>query len=58
MEIKRATLVSIIRDTDRRLQLAACNAVNPQCCPKSVVFSLVQVQDALTAATNQARRLK
>ncbi len=55
---KRDTLGAILRDTDRRLQLARTKCADPKVSPMSVRYSISQVQDALTAATYQATRIE
>ncbi len=58
MNEKRETLEAILRDTDRRLQLARTKVADPRVSPMSVRYGISEVQDALTAATHQAKRIE
>ncbi len=55
---KRDTLGAILRDTDRRLQLARTKCADPRVSPMSVRYGISEVQDALTSATHQAKRIE
>ncbi len=58
MDSKRDTLMAILRDTDRRLQLARTKVADPAVSPMSVRYGISQVTDALEAAAAQAKRLE
>lgn len=58
MDSKREALGAILRDTDRRLQLARTKVGDARVGPMSVRYAIRQTQDALEAAAAQAGRIE
>ena len=55
--MSRETLASILRDCDRRIQIARVKALDPHVHPKSVLHAVELAHTGIAAAVREARRI-